>query len=67
MMTLLGIELPESVLGHLNVGVGDVLWVTTGPDGIKLSRMKPEDIRTIKAGRRVMRKHREVLKKLADS
>ena len=35
----LGIELPESVLRRLNVGVGDEVQITDSPDGIRLSRV----------------------------
>jgi bifunctional DNA-binding transcriptional regulator/antitoxin component of YhaV-PrlF toxin-antitoxin module len=63
----LGIELPESVRGRFNLRLGDQLWLTDVPDGIELSPFSPEDSETMKAMRQVMREHREVLRKLADS
>jgi hypothetical protein len=39
----LGIELPETVLRHLKVGLGDELWITEVPGGLKLSPLSPED------------------------
>ena len=63
----LGIELPEDVLKQLKVKVGGTLWLTKIPDGIRVSCGNSEDSKAMKAGRRIMAKHGEVLKKLADS
>lgn len=48
------------------MGLGDQLWITEVPGGLKLSPLSQEDTETMEVGRRVMRKHREVLKRLAD-
>ena len=60
----LGIILPPETLKHLNVQVGDSLYITEQSDGIRLSVVEPE---TLDAMKRVMRENRETLKKLADS
>ena len=60
----LGIILPPETLKHLNVQVGDTLYITEQPDGIHLSAVEPEALDAMK---RVMRKNRDVLKMLADS
>ena len=63
----LGIILPEDILKRLKVEVGDTLWLTEVPNGVDISRWGPEDSKAIDAGRRMMSRHSEVLKKLADS
>jgi putative addiction module antidote len=62
----LGIVLPEDVLKHLKVEVGDTLWLSGVADGVGISRLNSEDSEAIDAGRRTMSRHSEVLKKLAD-
>ena len=60
----LGIMLPSVALKHLNVEIGDTVYITVQPNGIHLSVIEP---RTLDAMNRVMHEHREVLKKLAES
>ncbi|MGD0796631.1 MAG: AbrB/MazE/SpoVT family DNA-binding domain-containing protein [Acidobacteriaceae bacterium] len=60
-----GIVLPKDILAHLNVQKGDTLYISNTPDGIKLTAYDPDFAEEMEAARKVMRKHRDVLRKLA--
>jgi putative addiction module antidote len=60
-----GIVLPKDILAKLNVQKGDTLYISNTPDGIKLTAYDPEFAEEMEAARKVMRKHRDVLRKLA--
>ncbi len=61
-----GIVLPKEVLERLHIEKGDTLYVTETPGGVQLTPFQPEFARTVEAGRRVMRKYRNALRKLAE-
>jgi putative addiction module antidote len=61
-----GVVLTKDVLAHLKVQKGDTLYISDTPDGIKLTPYDPEFAEEMEAGRKVMRKHRDVLRKLAE-
>ena len=61
-----GIVLPKEMLERLRVGKGDVLYVVETPDGIELTPYDPEFASQMEVAERVMRKRRNVLKKLAE-
>jgi putative addiction module antidote len=61
-----GIVLTKEILAHLKVQKGDSLYISGTPDGIKLTPYDPDFAAEMEAGRRVMRKHRDVLRKLAE-
>ena len=61
-----GIVLPKELLERLKIEKGDTLYVTETPGGLQLTPYDPEFAATIEAGRRVMRKYRNALKKLAE-
>jgi putative addiction module antidote len=61
----LGVVLTKEVLARLKIEKGDILYVTDTPDGIKLTPYDPDFAEEMEAGRKVMRKHRDVLRKLA--
>jgi putative addiction module antidote len=61
----IGIVLPKEILAHLKVQKGDSLFISETPDGIKLTPYDQEFAEEMEAGRRIMRKHRDVLRKLA--
>ena len=61
-----GIVLTKEILAHLKVQKGDTLYISNTPDGIKLTPYDPEFAAQMAAGRRVMRKHRDVLRRLAE-
>ena len=62
-----GVILPKELLAHLRVGKGDLLHVTEIPDGIKLAAHDPSFEEKMAVAERIMRKNRELLRKLADS
>lgn len=61
-----GIVLPKEMLGRLHVEKGDTLYVAETVDGLKLTPYDQDFAEEMEAGRRVMRKHRDVLRKLAE-
>ena len=61
-----GIVLPKEILGRLHVEKGDSLYLVDTPDGIKLTPFDQNFADEMEAARRVMRKHRDVLRKLAE-
>ncbi len=61
-----GIVLPKEILERLHIEKGDVLYVSEVPGGVQLTPYKPEFGRIVAAGRRVTRKYRNALRKLAE-
>jgi putative addiction module antidote len=60
-----GIVLPKQVLAKLRVVKGDVLYLTETPGGIQLTPYRPDFAAKIEVARRIMRKNRDALRKLA--
>jgi putative addiction module antidote len=61
-----GIVLSKETLGKLKVAKGDTLYITDTPDGIQLTPYDAAFAEQMDAARIVMRKHRDVLRKLAE-
>jgi putative addiction module antidote len=61
-----GIVLPKEILSRLHVEKGDSLYLVDTPDGIQLTPFDQDFADEMEAARRVMRKHRDVLRKLAE-
>lgn len=61
-----GVILPKEILERLRVSRGDELQVLETPDGIALTPFDPEFARQIEVAERVMRKRRNLLRKLAE-
>ena len=61
-----GIVLPKEVLSRLHVEKGDSLYILETPDGIQLTPYDQDFAAEMDAAKRVMRKHRDVLRKLAE-
>jgi putative addiction module antidote len=61
-----GIVLPKEVLAELNVEKGDSLYISSAPDGVKLTAYDEAFSEQMKALNYVMRKHRDVLRRLAE-
>jgi putative addiction module antidote len=61
-----GIVLPKEILAKLNVEKGDSLYLIETPDGIQLTAYDQSFSDEMDAARRVMRKNRDVLRKLAE-
>lgn len=60
-----GIVLPKELLARLRVGVGDTLYVTESPDGIRITAADPDFAAKMAAAERVMREDRDILRELA--
>ena len=61
-----GIILPKETLARLNVQKCDSVYVTEGPDGIRLMPFDPDFAAQMEAAREVMRENRDVLQRLAE-
>jgi putative addiction module antidote len=61
-----GVILPKETLARLNVQRGDTLYITEGPEGIRLSPFNEEFARQMEAAREIMRENRDVLQRLAE-
>lgn len=62
-----GVILPKELLARLRLAKGDTLYATELPDGIKLTPFDPELAGQMEVAERIMRKDRNVLRKLAAS
>jgi putative addiction module antidote len=62
-----GVILPKELLARLRVAKGDALYATELPDGIKLTPFDSKLAGQMEVAERVMRKDRNVLRKLAKS
>jgi putative addiction module antidote len=60
-----GIVLPKEVLAKLHVQKGDALYLTDTPTGIHLTPYRADFAAKIEAAKRVMRKNRDALRRLA--
>jgi putative addiction module antidote len=61
-----GVILPKETLARLNVRKGDTLYLTEGPQGIRLVPYDEEFAAQMEAARDIMRENRDVLRKLAE-
>jgi putative addiction module antidote len=61
-----GIVLPREVLEHLHVDKGDSLYITETRGGIHVTPYSPEFSSQVEVAKRVMRKYRNALRKLAE-
>jgi putative addiction module antidote len=61
-----GIVLPKEILQKMRISKGDVLHVTETPDGVLLRPYDAEFERQLNVAEGVMRKRRNVLRKLAE-
>src|SRR3990170_2629798 len=62
-----GVILPKELLARLRLAKGDTLYATELPDGVKLSPFDPKLAKQMEVAERIMRKDRNVLRKLAES
>lgn len=60
-----GIILPKEVLAKLRVGLGDRLYLTEGPDGVRLTAHDPEFAADMEMAEEIMREDRNILRALA--
>lgn len=60
-----GVVLPKELLAKLRAGVGDMLYVSEAPDGIRISAANPEFEATMALAEQIMREDRDILRVLA--
>jgi len=61
-----GLILPRDVLARLRVARGDSLYLVETPNGYELISYDPEVARQLEEAEEVMRRDRDVLRKLAE-
>ena len=61
-----GIGLPKELLERLRINKGDILHVAETPNGVELTPYEEEFAHQMEVAERVMRKRRDVLRKLAE-
>ncbi len=61
-----GIILPKEILGRLNVGKGDSLYITETPAGFQVSPYDEEFGAKMEIADRMIRRYRDAFKKLAE-
>ena len=62
-----GVVLPRELLARLRVEKGDTLYVTELPDGIKLAPFDPDFSAKMDVAESIMRRRRDLLRKLAEN
>lgn len=60
-----GAVLPQEVLARMQLGDGDVLFLTDAPGGYRITPYDPDFEKQMTAARRIMKKRRNVLRALA--
>jgi len=60
-----GLILPKELLARLRAGVGDTLYVTEAPDGIRITASDPSFAEKMAVAERIMREDRDILRELA--
>ncbi|MFO1254808.1 MAG: AbrB/MazE/SpoVT family DNA-binding domain-containing protein [Sphingomonadaceae bacterium] len=60
-----GVVLPKELLARLRAGVGDTLFVSEAPDGVRLSVHDPDFAEQMAIAEEIMREDRNILRALA--
>lgn len=60
-----GVVLPKEALARLKVGKGDTIYLTEAPDGYRVTPYAPGFEEKMEVARRIMKKHRALLRELA--
>jgi putative addiction module antidote len=61
-----GIVLPKETLERLHLQRGDAVYLTETPHGVHVTPYRPDFAEAVEAGRRIMRRYRNTLRKLAE-
>jgi putative addiction module antidote len=56
---------PKELRERLRVELGDVVYATDGPDGVRLTPFKPDFEAKMKLAEKIMREDRDILRVLA--
>lgn len=62
----LGVVLPKEALAELRAGKGDVLYLTSAPDGLRLTPYSPKFANQMAIAGDVLRRRRNALRALSD-
>ncbi len=57
--------LPKELLAHLRVGLGDALYASEAPDGIRVTASNPDFAAKMALAETIMREDRDILRVLA--
>lgn len=60
-----GIVLPKEVLAQLRAAIGDTLYLSESPDGVRLTASDPDFEAKMEAAEAIMREDRDILRVLA--
>ncbi|MCJ8159143.1 AbrB/MazE/SpoVT family DNA-binding domain-containing protein, partial [Sphingomonas sp. LaA6.9] len=60
-----GVVLPKELLAKLRAGVGDTIYVSETPDGIRITASNPDFEAKMAMAERIMREDRDILRVLA--
>ncbi|MBF5093070.1 AbrB/MazE/SpoVT family DNA-binding domain-containing protein [Novosphingobium sp. NBM11] len=60
-----GVVLPKELLAKLRAGVGDTLYVSETPDGIRITASDPSFEAKMALAEQIMREDRDILRVLA--
>lgn len=60
-----GIILPKELLARLRAGVGDTLFVSDAPDGVRITASDPDFATKMAVAEQIMREDRDILRALA--
>jgi putative addiction module antidote len=60
-----GVILTKDLLARLRVGLGDSLYVTESPDGVRLTASNPSFAAKMELAEQIMREDRDILRVLA--
>jgi putative addiction module antidote len=61
-----GMILPKELLARLRLDSGDDVYITETPNGFQITPYDANFAKAMEVAERVMREHRDVLKKLAE-
>jgi putative addiction module antidote len=59
------IILPKELLARLRVALGDTIYATEAPDGVRLTPANPDFAEQMRIAEEIMRKDRDILRVLA--
>ncbi len=60
-----GVVLPKELLAKLRAGVGDTLYVSETPEGVRITAANPDFAEKMALAERIMREDRDILRVLA--
>ena len=62
----LGVVLPKDVLAQLKAGKGDTIYLTSAPDGVRLTPFNPRFAEQMRMAEDIVKRRRNALRVLAE-